>query len=281
MFKTANLQSDQDLKDGLSRTTKILFMKLKILRERYKLLKAVDKLLEGPMIFLGFVWLGMLIIELVWGSNKTIEFATLAIWFVFIIDFIVKLILAPEKIKYFKSNWLTVISLLIPALRVLRLFRFFQAFRALSGIRLVRIISSLNRSLRSLGATMQRRAFGYVFILILIVCFAGAAGMFAFENHSRGFETYGMALWWTAMKIITASNEFYPATSEGRSLGFLIAVFGYTIFGYVTAAFASFFIGSDAEEHNAPVAGTKDIQELKKEISVLTRSVNTLINSKQ
>jgi voltage-gated potassium channel len=79
-----------------------------------------------------------------------------------------------------------------------------------------------------------------------------------------------MALWWTAMRVITAGNEFFPVTPEGRTLGFVIAVFGYTIFGYMTATFATYFIGRDAEEKTAPVAGKKDIDELKKMVSELS-----------
>jgi len=140
----------------------------------------------------------------------------------------------------------------------------------------VRIVSSLNRSLKSLGATMKRRAFGYVLSITLIITFAGAAGMYALENPNPGFDSYGMALWWTAMRVITAGNEFNPATPEGRGLAFLIAVFGYTIFGYVTATFATYFIGRDAEEKDAPVAGAKDVEELKEEIKKLTASIDQL-----
>ena len=56
----------------------------------------------------------------------------------------------------------------------------------------------------------------------------------------------------------------------------MIAVFGYTIFGYVTATFATFFIGRDAEEEDAPVAGTKDIDDLKNRILVLTQKIEEL-----
>ena len=75
-----------------------------------------------------------------------------------------------------------------------------------------------------------------------------------------------MALWWTAMRVITAGSDFWSMTSEGRGLAVLLAFFGYVIFGYVTATLATYFIGRDAEEKDAPVAGAKDIQELKKEI---------------
>ena len=123
---------------------------------------------------------------------------------------------------------------------------------------------------------MKRRAFGYVFTLILFLTFGGAAGMYAFEKSTPGFESYAMALWWTAMRVITAGNEFNPGTPEGRTLAFLIAVFGYAVFGYVTATIASFFIGRDAEEKSAPVAGSKDVQELKKEIIALTKTIHEL-----
>jgi voltage-gated potassium channel len=151
-----------------------------------------------------------------------------------------------------------------------------RVLRGLRGIRLVRIVSSLNRSMNSLAATMERRAFGYVMMITVIVTFGGAAGMYALENPTRGFETYWMSLWWTAMRVITAGNEFNPATPEGRGLAFLIAVFGYTIFGYVTATFATFFIGRDAEEKDAPVAGANDVEELKRTILALSKDIHEL-----
>ncbi len=253
-------------------------MKQKIENERIKLLRSIEHILEGPMIFLGFVWLVLLVIELVWGLNKLLEYVSYIIWALFIIDFLVKFILAPKKLVFLKRNWLTSISLFIPALRVFRAFRFFRLLRVLRGIRLVRIISSFNRSMRSLGKTMRRRAFGYVIMLGFIVTFAGAAGMYAFENPNPGFTSYELSLWWTAMRVITADNEFNPLTPEGRGLGFLIAVFGYSIFGYVTATFATYFMGRDAEEKDAPVAGSQDIEELKAEIVALRKAIEKLQN---
>lgn len=245
-------------------------MKAQLVNERKRLLTSIEKLLEGPMIFLGFVWLILLVVELIWGLSKILEYLSLTIWVLFLADFIIKFILAPAKLIFLKKNWLTAISLIIPALRVFRIFRFIRLLRGLRGIRLIRIVSSLNRSMKSLAATMKRRAFGYVFLLTLVVTFAGAAGMYAIENPAAGFDSYWMALWWTAMRVITAGSEYYPLTPEGRGLVFLIAIFGYAIFGYVTATLATFFIGRDAEENDAPVAGAKNINELKNEIAMLT-----------
>jgi voltage-gated potassium channel len=100
--------------------------------------------------------------------------------------------------------------------------------------------------------------------------------MYALENPNPGFESFGMALWWSAMRIITAGSDFWPLTPEGRGLAFLLAVFGYAIFGYVTATIASFFIGRDAEEKDAPVAGAKEVNELKQEVIRLSRIIEEL-----
>lgn len=255
-------------------------MKEELAHERNKLLVSIEKLLEGPMVFLGFIWLFLLVIELVNGLSKPLQYASLTIWVVFITDFLLKFTLAPKKGRFLIKNWLVIISLFIPALRVFRVFRIVRLLRGLRGIRIVRLVSSLNRSMKSLETTMKRRAFSYVLIITIIVTFAGAAGMYAFEKPNPGFESYAMALWWTAMRVITAGNEFNPITLEGRGLAFLIALFGYTILGYITATFATFFIGRDAEDKDAPIAGADDIKELKSAIQVLNRSIEELLNKK-
>jgi voltage-gated potassium channel len=251
-------------------------MQQQLQRERNKLVTSIDKLLDGPMIFLGFVWLILLVIELVWGLNKPMEYTSLTIWVIFIVDFAVKFFMATSKLHYLKHNWLTAISLIIPALRVFRVFRIIRVLRGLRGIRLVRIVSSMNRGMKSLGATMKRRAFGYVVVLSVVVTFAGAAGMYGMEHPNPGFENYGMALWWTAMRVITAGSDYWPSTPEGRGLAFILSLFGYAIFGYVTATLATFFIGRDAEEKDAPIAGVKDISQLRSDIAELSRSIKEL-----
>jgi voltage-gated potassium channel len=248
-------------------------MKERTTNARKQLLRTIEKLLEGPMVFLGFVWLVLLVIELVWGLSKMLEYLSLVIWAAFILDFLIKFLLAPHKIGFFKTNWLTAVSLVIPALR---LFRLLRILRLLRGVRLIKVVASLNRSMRSLGATMKRRGFAYVVLLSLIVSFGGAAGMYALEKGNTGFENYGMALWWTSMRVITAGSDYWPTTPEGRSLAFILALFGYAVFGYVTATLATFFIGRDAEEPEAPVAGAKDVAELKRMVASLTAKVEQL-----
>lgn len=248
-------------------------MKEQLFSERKKLLCSFEDLLEGPMVFLGFVWLVLLIIELIWGLPLILQYLSITIWVIFIVDFLIKFSLAPAKLRFIQINWLTIISLIIPAFR---LFRILRVLRLLKGVRLIKIVASLNRGMKSLSATMSRRGFAYVTILSLVVTFAGAAGMYSIEKGHQGFENYGMAVWWTAMRIITAGSDFWPATAEGRGLAFILSLFGYAVFGYVTATLASFFIGRDAEEPEAPVAGAKDVEELKKMIIAFSKKIDEI-----
>src|SRR4051812_26797676 len=162
---------------------------IQLKRERNTLLKRVERAAEGPLVFLGFAWLILVIVDLIWGLNPVLKAVSAVIWIIFIVDFIAKFILAPEKWKYLKKNWLTAISLIVPALRIVRIVR---VVRLLRGTNLIKIIASINRSMKSLGATFTRRGFGYVIALTIGVVFAGAAGMYAFENQQpNGFKTYG------------------------------------------------------------------------------------------
>ncbi len=155
----------------------------RIKEERESLVEHLEDWLETPLLILGFVWLILLVIELTGNLSPALELFGTIIWIIFILDFALKFALAPDKTDYLKSNWLTALSLLIPALRVFRVFRVFRvlrAARAVRGVRLFRVLTSLNRGMKSLGASFERRGFGYVVALSVSVVFAGAAGMLAF-----------------------------------------------------------------------------------------------------
>ena len=249
-------------------------------RERSELLQRLEDWLETPMLVLAFVWLGLLVGELILGENLAFEVIGTVIWIIFILHFAVEFILAPHKPAYLKKNWLTALSLLVPALRIFRIFRMGRLLRLARvgrGLRLFRVVSSLNRGMRALRATLERRGFGYVVLLTVLVVFAGAAGMFAFENQvPGGLDDYGEAVWWTAMIMTTLGSEYWPQTLEGRVLAFLLALYAFAIFGYVTATLATFFVGRDAESSETELAGSDELKSLREEIRALRQEVRSL-----
>ncbi len=251
-------------------------------RERREVLQQLEDWLEMPMLVLGFAWLALFVVELIWGLSPLLQAIGTAIWIIFILDFIVKFTLAPRKLAYLKSNWLTAIALLLPALRIFRIARFIRVLgtaRAARGLNLVRVMTRTNRGMRTLGASMGRRGLGYVGALTGLVTLVGAAGMYAFENNTangEGLNNYGTALWWTAMLITTMGSEYWPQTAEGRVLCFILAVYAFAVFGYVTAAIATFFLGRDAENEEAEIAGAKSIDALHDEIKALRADIQAL-----
>ncbi|HEY9808217.1 MAG TPA: ion transporter [Halomicronema sp.] len=250
-------------------------------QERWEVLEQLEDWLETPMFLLGFAWLALLAFDLIFGLNSFLETISNLIWILFIVDFIVKFTLAPNKLSYLRSNWLTAFSLLLPALRLFRAVRVFQILRAARGLRLVRVISSLNRGMRTLRASMNRRGFGYVIALTLVVTLIGSAGMYAFEKDAtEGFKDYGTALWWTAMVMTTMGSEYWPKTAEGRVLCLVLSLYGFAVFGYVTAALATFFVGRDAEDEEAEVAGANALAALHQEITAMRAEIQMLLQEK-
>ena len=258
--------------------------------ERYELLRRLEDSLETPMLVLAFVWLALLVGELIWGESLMFEVLGTIIWVIFILDFAVAFVLAPHKIAYLKNNWLTALSLLVPALRLFRFSRVFRLFRLARmgrSLRLLRVVSSLNRGMRALGASLSRRGFGYVLALTVLVTFTGAAGMYAFENAAPdGLKSYGEALWWTTMVLTTMGSQYWPLTIEGRVLCVFLALYAFAVFGYVTATLATFFIGRDAEDDEAELAGARQLAALREEMIALreeirrTTAANTVVSQR-
>lgn len=233
--------------------------------ERHIALAELEEWLETPMLVLSLAWLILVLVELLWGGSLLLEIFGTAIWAVFIAEFALRLWLAPEKLRFLRDNVLGLIAVILPAFRIFRLFR---AFRAVRGLRLIRIVGGANRGMRALRASMHRRGLGYVLLLSLVVLLLGAAGMYALEpaGAGGGFASYGDAIWWTAMALASIGTDFWPLSAEGRVLCFLIALYGLGVFGYITASFASFFVGRDVD---GAVAGAADLRLLREEIAAL------------
>ena len=136
----------------------------------------------------------------------------------------------------------------------------------------MKIVGTANRSMNALRRTLERRKFGYVAGLTMLVVGLGAAGMLNFEparDVHGGFTSYGDALWWTAMLLTSIGSQYWPVTTEGRLLTVLLSLYGFATFGYITATIASYFVGRDAERKDAPVAGSGQVEQLIREVQAL------------
>jgi voltage-gated potassium channel len=245
--------------------------------KRWRTLYQLQAWLDTPMLVLSLAWLALIAIQLLdERENPLLAGIVTVLWIVFIADFALRFTLAPGKRTFLKHNWLFLLALIVPALRVFRVLAAFRAVGALRGVQLVRIVGSANHGMNALRQTLARRQFGYVGGTTLLAVTLGAAGMLYFEPASEvpgGFKSYGDALWWTVMLLTTIGSQFWPTTDEGRILAVLLSIYALAVFGYLTAVLASFFVGRDAEEPEAPVAGADDIRALRDEIAALRQAL--------
>ncbi len=248
--------------------------------QRWEVLHDLEDWLERPVQWLGLVWLALLVVELVWGLSSLLSGLVWAIWVLFVADFTLRLALAPHKLPFLKNNWLTVISLVVPALRVFAIFkavRLLKLSQTIRGAQLVRVVSSVNRSMNTLRAYLVTHRMGYILALTTLVVLAGSAGMWTLESAyavKGGFANFGEAFWWTAMIITTMGSAYWPQTLEGRVLAFLLSAYALSIFGYITAFLATYFIGRDANAKQAATSrNDAAIAELTAQIEALRKEL--------
>ena len=247
--------------------------------QREGVLRDLERWSRTPMLVLSGVWLLVLLIELTRGTSRLLETVGVAVWIVFILEFALRLALAHGKLGFLGRNWLTVLSLVVPAFRLLRVFRALRVLRlarAARGVTLVRLVGGANRGMNALRRSLKRRGACYVAALTVVVALAGAAGMQAFEATGPAASAFGGfpdALWWTAMIMTTMGSEAWPQTAEGRLLCLLLSLYAFAVFGYITATLASFFVDRDREQAEAPLA--TDLAALRAEIAALRAELAT------
>ncbi len=284
-----NITDDQEPQSAVEPATSDARVASALVEERLRLLEQLEEWMEAPLVALGFMWLALLVVEFTRGMNTPLTTISNVIWGIFILDFATKFLLAPQKLPYLRNNWLTLVALVLPALRVFRVVRVLRPLAKLRGLQLVRVLTSLNRGMMSLRASMGRRGIGYLVLLTVVILVTAAAALQSFERgESASYPSYGAALWSTAMLLTTLGPVSWPQSAEGRVLTFLLALYAVAIFGYLTAALATYFIGREAEagailppapgrvaptNEEALRALHEEIRSLRSEISLLRRSL--------
>jgi voltage-gated potassium channel len=235
------------------------------------------------MLLLSFAWFLVIITELVNGTSPLLLSLGTVLWALFVLYFGLRLAIVPDRVIFLKRNWLFVLAILVP---VLRFFPFLQtlplarALTATFGMQVIWMFASADQGLRSLRRTMGRRGTGYALTFTVVVILAGAAGMLHFENNSpdpQGIHSYPKALWWVAMQITNIGSGYRPVTVGGHVLCLGISIFALAIFGYLTAVFAAFFIGRDAEDPKSEIPNQTSILQLSAEVALLRKAIEDVL----
>lgn len=169
-------------------------------------------------------------------------------WLMFVLDYLVRLMLAESRRTFVIRHWLDLIVIALPLLRPLRL------------LRLVPLLSVINRRATT---RLQGRVATYVVGGALLLAFVGALAELNAERNAPGatIVNFGDAIWWATTTMTTVGyGDTYPVTVIGRWVAAALMIGGVALLGTVTATFASWLVdrvstvSSNEEELRATVA---------------------------
>jgi voltage-gated potassium channel len=195
---------------------------------------------DGPMTVLAIVWLLILVlpsvIHLDSAASGVLDTFDYSLWSLFIVEYLVKLVLAPSRWGFVRTHLLDLIVILVPFLRPVRALRF---------LRLIRAGAIAGQGLGRARRLLTEHGLHYVLLVAVVLVFAGAAIELGFERDAPGsnIHTFGDALWWAVVTLTTVGyGDRFPVTSGGRAVAVVLMLVGIGLLGVITANIAAFFV---------------------------------------
>jgi len=205
-------------------------------------------------------------IQLEPGTRRILEYADYIVCFLFLCDFFVCLVRAPNRRQYFLTwGWLDLLSS-IPALDLARwgrTARVVRIFRVLRGLRATKLLAALVLRRRAESAFLAASL-----VALLLIVFSSVA-VLQFETiPEANIKTADDAIWWAFATITTVGyGDRFPTTAEGRFVGMILMCAGVGLFGTFSGYLAAWFI----QPEEASVES--EISLLRGEVAALRRAL--------
>ncbi|MCK8432011.1 potassium channel family protein [Streptomyces sp. D2-8] len=180
-----------------------------------------------------------------------------AVWAAFAVDYLVRLLLAEDRLRFVRGNPLALLAVVLPLVQPLRLLKLVSML-FLAGQR-ARMASQVRVTTYVAGSCLGLLVFGALAVLEV-----------ERDNPGASIQTLGDAVWWAFTTMTTVGyGDMAPTTGLGRILAVGLMLSGIALLGVVTANIAAWFIArfekDDAEEQRQ----TEAIQELTEEVRAL------------
>ncbi|MDR6906151.1 voltage-gated potassium channel [Agromyces sp. 3263] len=220
---------------------------------------------EWPLVFaavaflLAYSW--EVIAELTGTGLLVAEIVIAVTWLIFLVDYIVNLVLAEHRWRWFYTHLFDLAIVVLPMLRPLRL------------LRLVTILAVVQRTA---GAAFRGRVIVYVAAAASLLVYVAALAVLDAERHSGGsIQTLGQGLWWAFVTITTVGyGDHFPVTPTGQFVAVGVMLGGIALIGVVTATLASWIVEKVGANEAAEEALTRQhVEELMIEIRALREAI--------
>jgi voltage-gated potassium channel len=201
------------------------------------------------MMVLTILWLPILIIPLVTPVDGAVEESLVGIdytiWALFVIEYLVKFYLAPERSRYVKTHLLDLIIVVVPFFRPLRVARLVR----LQVLLRVGVVGG--EAIRRSKQVLTHKGFHFValFAAILVFLCAGLVTVAEKSAHGSTIHDYGQGLWWAIVTVTTVGyGDHVPVTPFGQGVAVILMLVGIGLIGVLTATIARFFIEKSSDE---------------------------------
>jgi voltage-gated potassium channel len=179
-------------------------------------------------------------------------------WLLYVVDYVVSLALAKQRLRWMALHVLDLLIILLPALRPLRLLR---------------VMSVLGRLRRSSGAAVRGQVTIFLISATVILSYVASLAILDTEKYAPGsnIHDFGTAVWWTFATMTTVGyGDFYPVTVLGRLIAVGVMIAGIAFLGVVTATLASWIVQrvTIADEESDELTRS-EVKELRDEIALL------------
>ena len=206
-------------------------------------------------------------------TRGVLDYADYIVCTLFFLDFVISLVRAPNRWRYFAAwGWLDLLSS-IPTIDVARwgrAARVLRIFRVLRGLRATKLIATLVLRRRAQSSFL---AASLVAILLIVFC---SIAVLHFETDAEAnITTAEDAVWWAFATITTVGyGDRYPVTSEGGFIAAILMCAGVGLFGTFSGFLAAWFIGSQADPDQT--AGSPDLVAIQQELANLREAIARL-----
>ena len=180
------------------------------------------------------------------GPDGWVRRVNLAVWAVFVLDYLARLALSDDRRRFFRHRWLDLIAIL-----PLDLFRAARVLRLARLVRLIRAGTVLWRVSADVRGVLRTNGLAPVLAVSSVVVLAGAVGIWLAEP---GIDHLPDALWWSVVTATTVGyGDLSPETSIGRVVAVALMLVGIGTIGMITGSIATYFIGTGRDEVPAHV----------------------------
>ncbi|MEV4708788.1 potassium channel family protein [Actinoplanes sp. NPDC049316] len=201
-------------------------------------LRRWERVTELPLALVSLLALVCLVVRVQDPSPPQWTTAALALaWTVLAVDYLARLAMAGDRRAFLRREWIDLLAVLLPVLRVFLLGR---------------IMRVLSRRARSRLANRVVLSVGWLALLVVVGASILVVG-FERDAPDANIRDVGTAVWWACVTLFTVGyGDHYPVTLGGRVVAVALMVTGFALLSVVTAAIAATFTERRGRERDEP-----------------------------